>query len=141
MVKLDISPLEKAIVQLDDSLTFCSSNDAKTNERLAVQFRSAAIQAFEFTYELCWKMIKRYLELTVATPSEVDEYSFNTLIRTANEQGLLLTDLEKWGQYRKMRSTTSHTYDGGKAQEVFEIIPAFLKDAQYLAEKLRQKIR
>ena len=35
--------------------------------------RASAIQAFEFTYELSVRMIKRYLEQVSANPAEVDQ--------------------------------------------------------------------
>jgi hypothetical protein len=38
-----------------------------------VHLVAAAIQAFEFTYELSWKMLKRYLERTVPNPDGIDE--------------------------------------------------------------------
>jgi hypothetical protein len=39
---------------------------------LREQMRNSVIQCFEFTYELSWKMLKRYLEETEANPSEID---------------------------------------------------------------------
>ena len=134
---LDVSPLEKAIVQLEDSLNYYHSDLSKSNRNLSAQFRSAAIQAFEYTYELSWKMLKRYLEMISPNPEEIDGYSFSDLIRAGNEKGLLLSDLEKWLLFRTVRSITSHTYDEAKAEEVFKVIPVFLKDAHYLVEKLQ----
>ena len=87
---IDISPLEKAIAQLQESLNYADSDLAKYDARLARQFRSAAIQAFEYTYELSHKMLKRYLEATEPTPESIDAMSFQELIRTGAEKGLLL---------------------------------------------------
>ncbi|WP_292922576.1 hypothetical protein [Nitrosomonas sp.] len=44
------------------------------------------------TYELAHKMLKRYLEASAANPAEFDQADFHYLIRSANEQGLLLGD-------------------------------------------------
>jgi nucleotidyltransferase substrate binding protein (TIGR01987 family) len=101
--------------------------------------RAAAIQAFGFTYELCWKMLKRYLEATLPNADEVDQMSFPTLIRTASEHGLLLSDWSVWKEYRQERGTTSHTYDEKKAIEVFAELPRFLKEAQYLLKQLKKR--
>jgi hypothetical protein len=59
---IDISSLENAIEQLKESLEYAGSSLAKNNRGLAKQFRSSSIQAFEFTYELAHKTLKRYLE-------------------------------------------------------------------------------
>jgi hypothetical protein len=51
--------------------------------------------------------------------------AFADLIRSANEQGLLLGDWSAWKIYREMRSKTSHTYDEEIAIEVVQGIPLF----------------
>ena len=106
--------------------------------RYILHMRAAAIQAFEFTYELACKMIKRYLDKAARSSADVNDISFPNLIRTANEHGLLLNDIVKWKEYRKERGTTSHTYDEGKAIEVFEEIPAFLEEVKFLLAKLKE---
>lgn len=101
--------------------------------------RLAAIQAFEFTYELSLKMLKRYLSLTEPNPSAAGEMTFNDLIRKGYEKGLIQSDLVMWKEYRRERGTTSHTYDEEKAREIFEDIPNFLQDAKYLLAQLQKR--
>lgn len=136
--KLDFSSLEKAIYQLKDALE-CYEIVKKQQERLVLHLRAATIQAFEFTYELSWKMLKRYLEVTEPNPTEIDQMSFPDLIRTGCERGLVLSDVSVWKVYRQERSATSHAYDQEKAQEVFEKIPAFLKEAEHLLTQLKSR--
>jgi nucleotidyltransferase substrate binding protein (TIGR01987 family) len=136
---LDLSSFKKAIAQLKGSLIYYKKDKVQQDPHLSLYMRSAAVQAFEFTYELAWKMIKRYLELTQPNPSEMDHLTFPELIRTACEQGLLLSDVSAWKEYRRARGITSHTYDENKAQEVFEIIPNFLKEAEFLLTKLQEE--
>lgn len=138
-MNIDISTLKKAIAQADDALELSSSQFVKSDDRLALHLRAACIQAFEFTYELSVKMLKRYLEEMEASPSIVDEMSFNNLIRRGLEAGLLSADLASWKQFRKERGTTSHTYDAEKAELVFQSIPAFLKEAKYLASQIEAR--
>ena len=138
-MKLDFSSLEKVIAQLEEALGYYHSPLAKADVRLALHLRAATIQAFEFTYEISLKMLKRYLQLTDTNPNVIDELTFNELIRTAYEKGLIQSELAMWKEYRKERGTTSHTYDEVKAQGVFEEIPAFLEDAKYLLAQLKKR--
>ena len=100
--------------------------------------RDACIQRFEFTYELAHKMLKRFLEATSANPDEFDNMTFQDLIRSGNERGLLRSDWSMWKEYRRARGTTSHTYDEEKAREVFAIVPDFLAEARFLRDRLRE---
>ena len=65
---------------------------------------------------------------------------FQDLIRSGNEQGLLLGDWPDWKRYRDMRSKTSHTYDEEIALEVLAGIPTFLEEARYLHSKLKERL-
>ncbi len=132
---LDISPFEKAIVRLSEGLARYELD--VTDE----QIRDGLIQRFEFTYELSHKMLKRFLESISATPEDYDAMPFQNLIRTGNEQGLLLGDWSNWKNYRDMRSKTSHTYNEAKALEVVAGIPAFLEDAAFLRDQLLLRLK
>ncbi len=136
---LDLSSLKRSIAQLEEALFYCGSDVALADDRLALHLRAGAIQAFEFTYEVCFKMLKRYLEMTEPDGASADQMTFHELIRTGYEKGLLSSELSVWKEYRKERGTTSHTYDEEKAEAVFEDIPAFLVDGQYLLSQLAQR--
>ncbi|KVC93729.1 nucleotidyltransferase [Burkholderia ubonensis] len=127
---LDLTPLERAISRLQEGLERYQQDISDT------QIRDGLIQRFEFTYEISHKMLKRFLEATSANPAEFDNMSFQDLIRSGNERGLLLGDWAAWRKYREMRSKTSHTYDEGVALEVVEGIPEFLKEVTYLHDRL-----
>lgn len=128
---LDFTPLEKAIFRLEEGL------NRYLQDVSDLQIRDGLIQRFEFTYELSHKMLKRYL--VAISPNSVfyDGISFQDLIRTGNEYGLLLGEWLDWKQYREMRSRTSHTYDEDTAIAVVQGIPKFLSEAKYLQEKLK----
>lgn len=136
---IDLSSLEKAIGQLQKSINYAHSDLAQNDPDIAQQFRAAAIQAFEYTYELSHKMLKRYLEATEPSPAMIDAMSFQELIRTGAEKGLLLHSWDVWHFYRQCRSITSHTYDQKKAEEVFHHIPGFLADAVFLYDQLQKR--
>jgi nucleotidyltransferase substrate binding protein (TIGR01987 family) len=128
---LDFSPLEKAINSLNRALVRAVA--ALGDEEL----RDACIQRFEYTFELCWKMLKRQLELELPNPTEVDGYSYRQLFRISGERGLV-QDVEAWFDYRERRNITSHTYDEEKAAKVFEALPAFTKHAEELLASLKE---
>ena len=137
---LDLTPLENAVAQLEEALEFHDSELAVQEPRLRLQLRAAAIQAFEFTYELGFAMLKRHLEQVMANPSAVDGMSFKDVIREALRRKLVASDVDAWERFRKFRGTTSHTYDAGKAQAIFEAIPEFLDEARYLLRQLRTQV-
>lgn len=133
MEKLDFSPLERAVAQLRDGL---AEHAALPANKL---MRDGVIQRFEFTYELSHKMLKRYLETTASNPSAIDELSFQSLIRTGHEQGLLQNSWDVWAAYRHARSITSHVYDENKALQVLAQVPAFLAEAEFLLKRLLER--
>lgn len=138
-MSLDFSSLQNAISQLDKSLKYASSPMAKSDSDLFEQLRNSVIQCFEFTYELSHKMLKRYLEETASSPEEIDLGTFQNLIRTGNEKGILRSDWLRWRIYRQARTDSSHTYDGHKAEAVYSIVPDFLEEARYLYEQLVER--
>jgi len=139
-MKLDLSAYENAINQLEDSLIQYQSEIVQQSPQLQPHMRAGAIQAFEFTYELAHKTLKRYLEATEPSGEVIDAMDFETLIRTGNERNLLLSDVAAWRNYRAKQGTTSHSYNETKAEMVFETLPIFLKEAQHLLKVLKEKM-
>lgn len=136
---LDFTPLENAISQLEKSLQYATSEAAQNDSGLFEQLRNSVIQCFEFTYELSHKMLKRYLEETTANPEEFDLSTFQNLIRTGNEKGLLRSNWLRWKDYRQARTNSSHAYDQKKAELVYSIAPDFLEEARHLYQKLSER--
>jgi nucleotidyltransferase substrate binding protein (TIGR01987 family) len=132
-IQLDLSSLDNALHRLAEAL---QAYGAEPSNSL---YRDACIQRFEFCYELSHKMLKRYLELASPNPVEIDEMAFPDLIRTGSEQGLLRTGWDRWKDYRKARSTTSHTYDESKAIEVMQIVPDFFEEGTALLKHLQSR--
>ncbi len=138
-MNIDFSSLASAIGQLEKSILYSQSDTSRQDYELFEQLRNSVIQCFEFTYELSWKMLKRYLEETAATPEEIDTSTFQDLIRKGNEKGLLRSDWLRWKMYRQARTDSSHTYDGDKAEAVYEMAPDFLDEARYLYLQLTSR--
>lgn len=136
---LDISPLRSAFTALSKSLSYLYSEMAD-DPNLREQFRAASIQAFEFTHELGFKMLKRQLEQMAADPATVDQMTYMEVIRSGAEAGLV-ADVARFKEYRDKRNITSHTYDEDKAEEIVAVLRDFASDIHYLLEELEKRNR
>jgi nucleotidyltransferase substrate binding protein (TIGR01987 family) len=130
-MKLDTTSFGNAVRRLRECLARHQRKPADE------QLRDGLIQRFEFTYELCHKMLRRYLKETAASPDEVERMPFADLIRTGNAQGLLRSD---WPTWRQFRARTSHTYDVNVASQVASAIPAFVEEAEHLYAELQRRL-
>ena len=131
---IDLTPFENAIKGLDDVINIYNSD--KSN----IYMRDSMIQRFEYTYSLSLKMIKRYFSQSAFEKENIDGMTFNEMIRTANRMDLLRSNLEMWDNYRQKRNLTSHTYDENLALDVAAIIPDFKDEAEFLLNKLKDKL-
>ncbi len=83
------------------------------------QERAGTIQAFEYCFELAWKIMKRLLDergRVANSPREV--------FRMAALEGFI-HDCEIWFDFLKKRNMTVHTYNQNEADEVLSICVAF----------------
>ncbi len=95
------------------------------------QERAGTIQAFEYCFELSWKIMKRLLEergKIANSPREV--------FRMAALEGFI-QDPELWFDFIKKRNMTVHTYQENQAKEVLEICPIFSKEIKGFLDKIR----
>lgn len=76
-----------------------------------------AIQAFEYTYELAWLVLKDFLEYQGNT----DIYGSRDAIRLAFQSGLI-EDGEAWMDAYVSRTKTLHTYNEETAREIVQKI-------------------
>lgn len=132
---IDLTPLMNAIARLEEGLARYQLDTSDS------QIRDGLIQRFEFTYELSHKMLRRYLASTAPSPGEYDAADFSFLVRSGNEQGLLLSDWPTWCSFREMRAKTSHSYDEKIALDVVQGIPPFLAEARHLAQRIASRLQ
>ena len=95
------------------------------------------IQHFEFTYELSWKFIRRWLETNIGRDS-ADGVSRRELFRMGAENRLI-DDVDAWMRYHAARNNTSHTYNPSVAAEVYGISLDFARDAGRLLAALEAR--
>ena len=119
--EIDITPLLEAKKTLDFGIANAKSDLEK----------AGAIQAFEYTYELCWKTMKRILanqNIETSIPKDI--------FRTA-AQFNLIEDAEIWFEFIKKRNETVHTYNKKTAEEIFQFLPAFQKAVEKFINKIQ----
>jgi nucleotidyltransferase substrate binding protein (TIGR01987 family) len=131
---LDIEPLKNAYSSFMEALAeapFLEENYYKI-------FRAAIIQNFEFSFELCWKFMRRWLE--VEEKGEVDAmYTKKDLFRIAHRKGLI-SDSVLWFTYLDARNETTHAYDEIKADKVYTIAKDFITEFAYFIRELEKRI-
>jgi nucleotidyltransferase substrate binding protein (TIGR01987 family) len=125
--KLELGPLRLALTSLERLPLDHVVDDVH---------RDAAIQRFEFTYELYWKFMKRHLDW--AGVSGTDMMGRRELFREAARAGLIADPL-RWVQHHDARNATSHNYDEANARRVFHQTEAFVIDARYLLAELSER--
>ena len=123
----------KAVVARSDDVEFMNALDEVARNAI----KAGVIQHFEFTYELCWKFIKRWLETNVS-PAVADGVTRRELFRLAAENHLL-DDVEQWMRYHEARSLTSHVYQPEIAEKVYNTAHEFAPDAARLEEALEAR--
>ena len=92
--------------------------------------RDAAIQRFEFTVELAWKVIQERLR-----DENIDCRSPKSCLQEAFLFGLVEDD-PGWLQMMEDRNLTSHTYNEKSALSVYGRLPTYLPLLQHLSLRL-----
>ncbi len=128
---IDTSSLSRALATLDEAL------DARTNAPEDKLIRDACIQRFEYTYELAYRTLRRYLEET--EQNGVSDLSFPKLVRLGYDRGLLFESWDVWSKFRDARNITSHTYNEEKALLVTDKIPFFADSVRFLVAQIERQ--
>lgn len=96
--------------------------------------RDAAIQRFEFTLDLSWKMLKAFLEdkkgVVCASPKEC--------FREAYRQGVIDYD-DAWVKFVDMRNEIVHIYKEEIAEKIYSQLPDALKHFEMLLKNIKDK--
>ena len=97
----------------------------------------SVIHRFEVCHDALLRTLRRYL---------IDEMGFATLtgsprmiLRTAGENGLMDSPVERWMDYINLRIGTAHDYSGEKAAAALERVDDFIADAIGLYEVITRE--
>jgi nucleotidyltransferase substrate binding protein (TIGR01987 family) len=135
MSGLDVAPFARALARLEEGLARHLA--APEDEQL----RDGLVLRFTFSYEQAHRMLRRVLAATSPDPEAVDAMTFQELIRTGNEAGLVRGSWPAWRTFREMRARTRHTYHAETADAVVARLPVFIDEAQALRQALAERTR
>lgn len=138
-MSLELSSIKKSILSLERSskVAKIKEQDENTTNDEMETIKAGVIQNFEFTYELCWKFMKRWIEQNVGSEI-VDGVTRRELYRVSAENKLI-DDISKWMEFHKARNSTFHIYDSFIAEEVYEIALEFLPYAKEFLKRLEER--
>ena len=119
---LHVTQLEAALSTLDEVLMMEWSRVV----------RDAAIQRFEYCFELVWKLIKRRLKL-----DGIEVNSPRQAIRHAFENGYI-EDADFWFELLEDRNLTTHTYNADIADKVYESARRLPDAARALLQRMKE---
>lgn len=121
---IDIEPLLKAAGSFQEALTQVTSDLT----------RDGAIQRFEYTFELCWKTMRRLLRAKGA------EVNFPKDVFREAAVDKLISDPQAWFGFLEKRNKATHIYKEEVANEVYAELPKFDKALQeFLAVLSKRK--
>lgn len=119
-MKETIASFERSLQRLKEIL----------KQKKTITNRDAAIKRFEFTVELAWKSIQKFLReegIICRSPKECLKEAFKLS---------LVEDDPRWIEMLEDRNLTVHTYDEKTADEVYQRLPRYLTILEDLKEKL-----
>ena len=122
---------ERSLATLDRALTLAASRPLNELEQLGL------IQAFEFTHELSWLLLKDFLvDQGVSGISGSRDAVREAVVRELLPAGTEST----WMAMIRSRNLTSHTYNPTLAGEIAQLITnQYGKELQNLQQELRRR--
>lgn len=130
--KQRLENFSRALSQLKSAVTLANSRPLSDLEK------QGTIQAFEFTHELAWNVMKDYFEYQGGTQI--------TGSRDATKESFqkgLIQNGDAWMEMLKSRNQTSHTYNVSTANDIvdkitktyFDLFEAFERQMQGLSKQ------
>ena len=95
--------------------------------------KDATIQRFEFTFELAWKTIQRYIR-----DQGLDCKSPKNCIREAGRLGVI-DDVEKWFEFLDGRNLIAHTYNEQIADKIYQLAIKLPSEIDSLLKKIKNE--
>lgn len=118
----DLTEFEKALHSLEKAL------EQPKNEFI----RDAVIQRFKYTFELSWKIARKFL-----TALGVESIAAPRMVIRDMGQMKWISDIDQWMIFLDQRNLTSHTYEETVAEEVYDTAKLFPNECKKLIAVLK----
>lgn len=122
---MQLDELKKALARLKEALSL-PKNDI---------VRDSTIQRFEFTVELSWKALQRFLKFSGVSEALTPKNVFREGARLG-----IVEDPEAWLRFVDARNLSSHTYKETLAEEVYASAQALPPHADKLIQKIESAL-
>ena len=132
---VDVDLFRRALESLQEALA------ARQAEPLNTFIRDSVVKRYEFTYELAVRSLARYLQSSAFSSTEVEDLTFQGIIRRGDKAELLRSGWPEWKRFREARNQTAHTYSEGKAVAVVETSESFVAEAAHLLSRLTERMK
>ncbi len=110
---------------------------ASDSEIMKEYIADACIKRYEYTVEIAWKMMKKFLKLEYGKKDE--ELTINNIFRFIEGYGFIHSWV-KWREYYDRRNDISHEYNQVKALVILGMIDDLVEDCEFLYKKLQDKM-
>ncbi len=139
MGSLDLTSLQKALGSLKKAVEIAQAkiSGGQASQDEIELMKAGVIQNFEFTYELCWKFMKRWIENNIGA-EVVDGVTRRELFRLSGENRLI-ADIDQWMEFHYARNLSTHTYNRAVADEVYGIAVKFRDAAEEFFKNLERR--
>jgi nucleotidyltransferase substrate binding protein (TIGR01987 family) len=121
---IQLLELKRAITRLKEALVLPKDDIV----------RDSVIQRFEFTVELSWKVLQRYLKASGISEMLSPKNTFREAAKLS-----LITDVEAWLRFVDARNLSSHTYKESLAEEVYAAAREIPPHADALVKALERE--
>jgi len=120
----------KALLRLNEAIDESKNNSASST------LKDGVIQRFEFCYEICWKLMKYYLENEGIQEAKSPKSTFRESFKIG-----IIEDGEAWIDMLNDRNLTSHVYDEEVAFDIYgKIISTYFKMMNNMYVLLKSKV-
>lgn len=127
--------LEEKHAQLEQALKMWEN---ALNTTFSDISRDASIQRYEFSFELLWKVVKKYLK-------EIEGFECNSPKSCFREIRMTLelneSDIETCINMTEDRNLSVHTYSEEMANNLYAKLPEYARVARLIAVKIKEKAK
>jgi len=135
-MKIDITPLEKALGELEEGLKILDSKVWGDNDAIRRNHERGVVQAFEFTYGVALNLLRRQMNEISGDSKKIKRLEFMDFLRAAADHEFI-PDAQRFFEYREKRNLTSHNYDEEVMRQLLAVLDPFAQDVRFLLGQLQ----